>query len=217
MSSKASSPNFSEQTKIHYFNMNQEQNLALYNRVREVPAEAKKDITAGRLKGKTDINPLWRIQTLTREFGPAGVGWYTETERWTEEHGDERAIYLHIKLYVKIDGEWSQPIEGYGGAMILAQEKGGLFFDDDAAKKAYTDAISQACRSLGIGADVYWANDATKYQSDLSWLDYIAALNSVAELDQMWSQYGAQLKGNKTVITAFNKRKQELTNGTASR
>ena len=54
------------------------ENLALYNRVREVPQEAKKDIQAGRLKGKTDINPLWRIQTLTREFGPAGIGWYTE-------------------------------------------------------------------------------------------------------------------------------------------
>ena len=72
--------------------MTPEQKIALYNRVREVPAEAKKEINAGRLKGKTDINPLWRIQTLTKEFGPAGIGWYTETERWTEDHGNEKAL-----------------------------------------------------------------------------------------------------------------------------
>ncbi len=29
-------------------------NLALYNRVREVPKEAKKDILAGRFKGKSE-------------------------------------------------------------------------------------------------------------------------------------------------------------------
>lgn len=197
--------------------MSQEKNLALYNRVREVPPEAKKDIQAGRLKGKTDINPLWRIQTLTREFGPAGIGWYTETERWIEESENQKALYIHIRLYVKENGEWSKPIEGYGGAMLVAQEKSGLFFDDDAAKKAYTDAISQACRSLGIGADVYWANDATKYQQDLSWEEYFNSLNSAEELDAAWMQYGSQLKGNKTVIKAFNKRKQELTDGTLPR
>lgn len=192
-------------------------NLALYNRVREVPEEAKKNIEAGRLKGKTDINPVWRIQTLTREFGPAGIGWYTEVvERTIQESGNEKAIFLHLRLYVKDPetNEWSKPIEGFGGAMIVAAEKGGLFFDDDAFKKAYTDAISQACRSLGIGADVYWALDATKYQNDLSWEEYIASLNTPEELDAMWAQYGAGLKGNKTVIAAFNRRKKEVTSGT---
>lgn len=197
--------------------MIQEQNLALYNRVREVPAEAKKEINAGRLKGKTDINPLWRIQTLTREFGPAGVGWYTEiADSHIEVSGNEKAIYLHLRLYTKQGNEWSKPIEGFGGAMIISQEKSGLYFDDDAYKKAYTDAISQACRSLGIGADVYWANDATKYQSDLSWENYINSLNTAEELDAMWAQYGNQLRGNKTVIAAFNKRKKAILNGTST-
>lgn len=197
--------------------MSETNNLALYNRVREVPVEAKKNIEAGRLKGKTDINPVWRIQTLTREFGPAGIGWYTEVvERTIQESGNEKAIFLHLRLYIKdpANGEWSKPIEGFGGAMIVAAEKGGLFFDDDAFKKAYTDAISQACRSLGIGADVYWALDATKYQNDLSWEEYIASLNTPEELDAMWAQYGAGLKGNKTVIAAFNRRKKEVTSGT---
>lgn len=202
--------------------MAENKNLALYNRVREVPVEAKKDIQAGRLKGKTDINPLWRIQTLTREFGPAGIGWYTETERWTEEHGNERAIYLHIKLYIKVDGEWSKPVEGYGGAMILSQEKNGLFFDDDAAKKAYTDAISQACRSLGIGADVYWANDATKYQQEKALeesrdqaIEYLQGLKTQAQMNEAWSYYSQYFGRDKEFKAAFAKRQKEIADGTA--
>ena len=197
--------------------MNKENYLDLYNRVRKVPDEAKKEILAGRLKGKSDINPLWRIQTLTREFGPAGIGWYTEiADKQVETAGNgERAIYLHIRLYIRDEkGEWSKPIEGFGGAMILSNESKGAYLDDDAFKKAYTDAISQACRSLGIGADVYWANDATKYQQDLSWEEYFNSLKTVAELDAAWAQYGQQLKGNKDVVLMFNKRKKALTNGT---
>ena len=202
--------------------MAENKNLALYNRVREVPVEAKKDIQAGRLKGKTDINPLWRIQTLTREFGPAGIGWYTETERWTEEHGNERAVYLHIKLYIKVDGEWSKPVEGYGGAMILSQEKNGLFFDDDAAKKAYTDAISQACRSLGIGADVYWANDATKYQQEKAIaesrdqaIEYLQGLTTQQQMNNAWAYYAQYFGTDKAFKAAFAKRQKEISDGTA--
>ena len=203
--------------------MAQENTLSLYNRVREVPPEAKKEIQAGRLKGKTDINPLWRIQTLTREFGPAGIGWYTETERWVEDHGNERALFIHIKLYIRDEhtGDWSAPIEGYGGAMILSQEKSGLFFDDDAAKKAYTDAISQACRSLGIGADVYWANDATKYQQEKALaesreqaIEYLQSLTTAEQMKDAWDYYNPYFGKDKDFKTAFAKRQQEIANGT---
>ena len=37
-------------------------NLSIYERVRCVPKEAKKEIEAGRFKGKHDINPMWRIK-----------------------------------------------------------------------------------------------------------------------------------------------------------
>ena len=204
--------------------MTPEQKIALYNRVREVPAEAKKEINAGRLKGKTDINPLWRIQTLTKEFGPAGIGWYTETERWTEDHGNEKALYIHIKLYIREEetGDWSAPIEGYGGAMILSQEKNGLFFDDDAAKKAYTDAISQACRSLGIGADVYWANDATKYQQEKALaesrdqaIEYLQTLTTPEQMQSAWEYYNPYFGKDKEFKAAFVKRQREIQDGTA--
>lgn len=190
--------------------MEKGKNLEIWNDVRAVPENAKKPITAGRLKGKSDINPVWRIKTLTERFGPAGIGWYTETEYWTETHGDENALFIKLKLYVKQNGEWSKPIEGYGGAMIQAQEKGGIFFDDDAAKKAYTDSMSQACRSLGIGADVYWELDATKYAADMSAIEYINSLKDVQALDWAWQTYGASWNSSKEIVKAFMKRKNEL-------
>lgn len=102
-------------------------NLDLYNRVREVPKAAQKEIRGGRLNGKTDINPMWRIQKLTEEFGPVGAGWYTQIKRfWTEEGAKgERSAFCEIELYVKIGGEWSKPIAGIGGSAFVAAERSG--------------------------------------------------------------------------------------------
>jgi len=154
-------------------NTEQASNLSIYEQVRTVPENALRKIEAGRLKGKSDINPIFRIKTLTSLFGPVGFGWYTEVVReWTEvsENG-EVAVFVDINLFVKKDGEWSKPILGTGGNKLLSLEKkfeNGVqalvpYLDDEAYKKAYTDAISVACKAIGIGADVYWDADATKY------------------------------------------------------
>ena len=153
----------------------QDNNLSIYESVRNVPKEAKKEIEAGRLKGKNDINPMWRIKKLTEVFGPAGFGWYTEIVRtWTEaSESGEMAVFVDIHLFVKKDGEWSKPIYGNGGNRLIANEKkyeNGQqvyipYLDDDAYKKAYTDAISVAAKALGVGADVYFEKDVTKYDT----------------------------------------------------
>lgn len=141
-------------------------NLELYEKFRKVPETAKKNITGGRLSGMTDINPMWRIKTLTEEFGVCGFGWYYEiVDQWLETTmaKDEITANVKINLYVKRDEEWSKPIVGIGGSMLVANEKKGLYVNDECYKMALTDAISVACKSLGIGADVYWAKDNTKY------------------------------------------------------
>jgi len=139
--------------------------LEIYNRVREVPQEAQKTIGGGRLKGMTDINPMWRIKTLTEVFGPAGMGWYYKITEKRLEPGanDEVAAFVDIELYVKHGDEWSAPIVGTGGAMFVAKEKSGPYTSDECYKMALTDAISVACKALGMGADVYWQKDRTKY------------------------------------------------------
>jgi hypothetical protein len=140
-------------------------NLRIYEQVREVPQEAKKPITGGRMNGKTDINPMWRIKTLTELYGPCGVGWYTEIVDKRMERGgnDDVAVFIDINLYVK-DGEaWSKPIFGTGGNKFVEKERNGLYTNDECFKMAYTDALSVACKALGVGADVYWGEDRTKY------------------------------------------------------
>lgn len=144
---------------------NRADNLAVYNSVRDVPYEAQKKITGGRLKGMTDINPMWRIKTLTEQFGMAGVGWYYTVNRHWAETGADGAVTanIEISLYIKHKDEWSAPIQGIGGSMLIAKENTGLYTDDECYKKALTDALSVCCKALGIGADIYWSSDASKY------------------------------------------------------
>ena len=140
-------------------------NLRIYNAVKSVPENAQKEIKGGRLKGKTDINPMWRIKALTEQFGACGIGWKPEIVKcWTEQGSDgQMAAFMQINLYVKQDGKWSDAIPGIGGNMFIEKESKGPYTNDECFKMAYTDAISVACKALGFGADIYWEGDRTKY------------------------------------------------------
>lgn len=140
-------------------------NMEIYEKFRKVPKEATKPIEAGRLKGMTDINPMWRIKMLTEQFGPCGIGWYTEVLDKEVCDGAEglRVATIDINLYVKAEDGWSKPIFGTGGSSLVAKEKAGPYTSDEAFKMAYTDALSVACKALGMAADIYFAKDRTKY------------------------------------------------------
>lgn len=145
----------------------EKEKLDLYNKFKEVPKEARKEISGGRLKGKTDINPMWRIKKLTEEFGVCGIGWKTEIiNKWIENGGgEERACFVEINLFIKKDEKWSDGICGIGGSSFVAKEKSGLYTNDECFKMAYTDAISVSCKALGMGADVYFEKNKTKYDA----------------------------------------------------
>lgn len=142
-------------------------NLEIYDKVRVVPENAQKAIQGGRLKGKTDINPMWRIKTLTDQFGICGIGWkYIITKQWLEPGGcNEVSAFVNIDLFIKVDGQWSDAIPGTGGSSFVTMEKSGTYTSDECYKMALTDAISVACKSLGMGADIYWGQDSTKYDA----------------------------------------------------
>lgn len=140
-------------------------NMKIYNASRSVPKDAKREIQAGRLKGKTDINPMWRIKLLTEQFGPCGIGWkYTIDKQWIEESPNkELSAFVNISLYFKHEGEWSDAIPGTGGSSFVANESKGPYTSDECFKMALTDAISVSCKALGVGADVYWDKDINKH------------------------------------------------------
>lgn len=140
-------------------------NMEIYNRVCITPQEAKKPIKGGRLNGFTDINPMWRIKTLTELFGPCGIGWKKKRTdcQFKEGANGEVSVFVTVELTVKTDDGWSEPVEGSGGAMFVTKERNGLYTDDEAIKKAETDAIGSAVKLLGFSADVYYEKDRDKY------------------------------------------------------
>lgn len=141
-------------------------NMTIYRQAQAVPQNAQKTIGGGRLKGMTDINPMWRIMKLTELFGPCGIGWkYTIDKQWMEiSHAtNEIAGFCNITLYIKDGDKWSEGIPGTGGSAFLANEKNGPYMSDEVYKMALTDALSVACKALGFGADVYWMAGRSKY------------------------------------------------------
>lgn len=132
-------------------------NLDLYNKLKVVPQEAIKPIQNGRLKGKSDINPMWRIRTMTEHFGVCGIGWkYVITKQWTETYGTETKAYCNIDLFIKVDGQWSDAIQGTGGSSEVTMERNGSYVSDECYKMALTDALSVAMKALGVGANIYF-------------------------------------------------------------
>ena len=140
-------------------------NMRFFDMSRAVPEDMKKPITGGNQKGLTAINNMWRIEKLTEMFGPCGEGWYTEiVNTWNEEgRNGDLVKFCEIKLFFKVTGGWSEPIPGVGGAMFCSLHGNIYVTSDEALKAAYTDALSVACKALGIGADVYLEKDSGKY------------------------------------------------------
>jgi len=180
-------------------------NLSIYNQLRKVPEEAKKKITGGRLNGMTDINPMWRIKSLTEQFGMCGVGWKIDivSERLEKGCNDEISAFVKINLFVKVDNEWSEAIPGTGGASFVAKEKNGMYQSDECFKMAFTDAVSVACKLLGMGADVYFEKDRTKYDQQQVEAEKVKvasatiaeavkemeAVTSYEEMVKVWNKY----------------------------
>ena len=141
-------------------------NLSLYDKLRSVPAEAKSLIESGRLKGKTDINPMYRIKRMTEVFGPCGLGWkYEIVKQWQETYGQEVKAFTNINLFFKQNDQWSEAIPGTGGATLVELNSRGVYVNDEGFKMSLTDALSVAMKALGIAADVYYEKDMINFES----------------------------------------------------
>lgn len=139
-------------------------NLRFYSQACEVPQDALKPIRAGRLKGMSDVNPMWRMKRMTEIFGPVGFGWrYTIDRQWVETYGNEVKCFCNVSLYVRDPEtkEWSDAIPGSGGSSLVSIESKGPYVNDEGYKMALTDALSIAMKPLGIGANIWYGPKAT--------------------------------------------------------
>ena len=204
-------------------------NMQFYDAMRAVPKEAQKSFNNGKFSG-TDINPMWRIKKMTELFGPCGIGWYTELVFRHMEQAEDgtTCAFVAINLYIKVDGEWSKPIYGEGGNTFATKTKAGyLSVSDEAFKMAYTDAISNATKALGCGADIWFEKDRTKYdlqqeraqvaqpaqpKNDMDILKLIAEVNACTtstDVTKIWNAH-PELKSNEAFKAAVAARGKEL-------
>ncbi len=171
-------------------------NLLIFDKVKTPPKEALKKIEGGRLRGMTDINPMWRIKALTEQFGPCGYGWkYVITKQWIEEGSDGvKAAFTNIDLFIKHNGEWSEAIPGTGGSSFVANEKNRLYTSDECFKMSLTDAISVACKALGFAADIYWGLKETKYENQ-EVID-TSTFATIKRIKELYAKKADELGGN---------------------
>ena len=158
-----------------------------YNAMRKPPTEILKKIEGGNLKGMSDINPQWRIEVMTEQFGLCGIGWRYEivSTSTVECSNGEILLFMRINLYVK-DGEaWSNPIPGYGGDKIVEKNKNGLIPNDEAYKMGLTDALGNAMKNIGVAADVYRGLWDSKYSRGKGCKDDITAQVEKKQPDQI--------------------------------
>ena len=144
-------------------------NIQNWDRASIVPSQGLKTIDGGKLKGKTQISPQWRVKKMTEIYGMCGIGWKWQTvEKETQEnpHSKEIMCFVTVHLFVK-DGEtWSEPIEGNGSSMTIQSNRNGKVSNDDGWKMATTDALGTAMKFLGIASSIYEGNwDGSKYKN----------------------------------------------------
>jgi hypothetical protein len=123
------------------------------------PKQTKPFQRPGGFKG-TAIKPIWNIMRLTEHFGPIGIGWGTDEPKFNIIDAEgETLVFCVLKCWYKEDpgdpDEDKAYLYGIGGDRVAQKRSGTVFVDDEAYKKAYTDALTNAFMRLGVSADVY--------------------------------------------------------------
>ena len=187
-------------------------NMDLYEQLQTPPNDALKSIGFGSLKGFSDINPQWRYEAVTNQFGACGVGWkYTIDSHWIQpiQQTGETMVYVMISFYYKDGDKWSEPIPAYGGDYLVKKDKNGIHGNDEAMKMAVTDALGTAMKMIGVAADVYRgliANGAS--DSKYARRDYMAQTAQNRPQQSVNTNKGSY-KGN-TTKTAVNGAQDEM-------
>jgi hypothetical protein len=138
-------------------------NLELWDKLGKTdPAHTKGFTRGGGFKG-TAIKPMWSYKRMTEEFGPCGKGWGICEPSFQVVPGPEGEVLVFCTASI-----WYGPekalVFGVGGDKAVGKNKYGLNSDDEAFKKAFTDAITNALKMIGVGADVHMGLfDDSKY------------------------------------------------------
>jgi hypothetical protein len=121
------------------------------------PAHTKQFQRSGGFKG-TAIKPMWCNLRMTEMFGPCGIGWGMEKPTFETHQADkEMLVFCTVGVWYleKPDSASRGLVYGVGGDKYLISQSSGLRASDEAFKAAYTDAIGNAMKFIGVAADVH--------------------------------------------------------------
>lgn len=169
-------------------------NLKIWNDIKRPPSSVLKKIDFGYLKGKSDINPQWRLMAMTQAFGVVGHGWtYRIVRTWSETGGDGQVMaFSEVAVKTKLNGEWGEEFFGTGGSTIVELSKGNLKSNDEGYKMATTDALSVAFKAVGVAADIYLGCfDGSKYVKDVD--------EAFTDTEKLLSEAEEKMKSAKTI------------------
>tara|TARA_R100001594_G_scaffold140906_1_gene186373 strand:+ start:99 stop:743 length:645 start_codon:yes stop_codon:yes gene_type:complete len=140
----------------YYNNEKKKANLALWEQVSKTNPAHTKPVSFGR--GFTAIDAHSQIMCATEAFGPVGIGWGYNVEYKI----DDKMLIAFVSIWQQDHANSFGPICSIAP---LYNKKGQL--DDDAGKKAMTDALTKGLSHLGFNADVFLGKfDDNKYVTE---------------------------------------------------
>lgn len=146
-------------------------NMDLWEKLSKTdPAHTKTFKRAGGFSG-TAVKPIYTVQRMTEEFGPCGSGWGINEPVFQVVPGDNKEVlvFCTVSIWTSTGGG---TVYGVGGDKIVTHIKANEQYnrperwenDDEAFKKAFTDAVGNAMKYLGMSADVHMGLfDDSKY------------------------------------------------------
>jgi hypothetical protein len=108
----------------------------------------------------TSIDAQWQIMRMTEQFGPVGQGWGYEVHHAVQPLDDKHVLSIaDVVVWWKEEaGNGARyrygPVRGMSFLMDI-NRSGQVVYDDDAGKKATTDALTKGLSHLGVSADVF--------------------------------------------------------------
>jgi hypothetical protein len=129
-------------------------NLALWDELAKTDPKHTKGFKRGGGFSGTAVKPIWITKRLTEIFGPCGQGWGIGQPSFETVHaGDEILVYCTVACW---HSDPAKVLYGVGGDKVVTKRNDGKsFYDDEAFKKAFTDAVGNAFKFIGVAADVH--------------------------------------------------------------
>ena len=132
------------------------ENRNIWDQMKETDPRFTKRVNKG-FGEITTIDPQWQIMRMTEMFGPVGKGWnYKVNYNYTDQ-----LVFAEVSVSTGVN---------YFGPVCSVQKlfrKTGAL-DDEAPKKAMTDALTKAFSHLGLCSDIFMGKfDDSKYVQKL--------------------------------------------------